>query len=1188
MGEGVGADELEALPAADHGTDGPQVDQVAVLGVEVGDAIPAGSRDGRLGDAFEHEQVGSGAAGQPVGSQAAAQRVGAVVAKQPVVAGTPPDRVVTGPAAQLVGGGIAQQPVIVRRADHVLEVRQRVEALAPCQSVGEIHVERGGRGGIGRGVDARPAVERVAAAAAADHVVAVAAGDPVVAAAAQQHVVERRSGEAVVVRRAGQHHPRAGEGRVDMQQHRRIVPRRQVELAALAAQEQREILAAGARDDGGELRQLGHAGLQAGQRGVQRLDGCQGETGVELGVDGVDGVAAAAAVDQPALVAADVEGVVRAVAVEEIRAAAGSREVVVAGGARNVIVADGQGEVGHRPVERIERGGQDRGHRLLEDLGHPAECLLVLAVPVEGEGEAQGHPGRLLRVAGRHDHLPGDVDAAEVVPGDAAALAVRDEGVGHDPVEAFGHGADALELPEVGGVEEARLEQRRLVPADHVGRRGHHGFLVVDRILLVGRIVDVGLQGIPVDVDVLAGRQVGEQPARRLGNSHRRQVGLADQVAHRVGTHRPQDRVGRGVVAVADHRLEHVHRPGDAVELCVVVRLAVQGLVAQHRAADRADVVVDGDRVVQRQAVVAQVGGQRERLDRAADEQALAGLRPGRPHLVVERGPRRDVAARRVGDAVPAEIRFSVAQVARYAALDRRRRRARLGAHHSLFCGLLPRMTLGRPVAVGNSAAQPWLGRPDMAQRRIGVIINGATGRMGTTQHMANLLAIAAEGGLPLASGDRLVPELLLVGRDADRLKALARAHGKLRWTTSLDEAFGGPDQVFMDCAATGGRPARVRRAIAAGKHVFIEKPTAPTVEEAMALARLAERAGLRHGVIQDKLFLPGFAKLLALSQSGFFGRILSVRIDAGSWIFDGTSRECQRPSWNYRKAEGGGLALDMMAHWRYMIDRLAAPVTAVCALTSTAIPSRVDEQGRAYAVDAEDTSYALLRLAGGAVGMIANSWATRPRRDDTMVVQIDGTEGSAAAGRFRCFTQSAAETPEAFTAAARPGGVDLMAHWQEVPDAGPHREPVPPVLGGLPAPSRRGRTLPADPGRGRQGGAARRSRLSQHGRAALDGGARARAVSSAGARVAQRRGRQLDLLDRLLQRRQQPQRKPQVGDPDRRRRRFRPLFLGHEDGCHELEMPEPGMGAERADAIEVDDWSLVHRYSVAVIVVSL
>ena len=329
-----------------------------------------------------------------------------------------------------------------------------------------------------------------------------------------------------------------------------------------------------------------------------------------------------------------------------------------------------------------------------------------------------------------------------------------------------------------------------------------------------------------------------------------------------------------------------------------------------------------------------------------------------------------------------------------------------------------------------------------MVDRRIGVIINGATGRMGTTQHMANLLAIAAEGGLKLRNGDRLVPELLLVGRDGDRLSALASAQGGLRCTTNLAEALPGSDGIFMDCAATGDRPARVRQAIAAGKHIHIEKPIAPSVEEAMDLARLAHKAGVKHGVIQDKLFLPGFAKLLFVKNTGFFGRILSIKIDAGSWIFDGTSQECQRPSWNYKRSEGGGLALDMMAHWRYMIDLLAAPVIGVSALMSTAIPERVDERGRRYSVDVEDTSHALLKLAGGAVGVITNSWATRVRRDDTMVVQIDGTAGSAVAGRMRCFTQGAVNTPEAFFGGGRPANMDFFAQWQEVPDTLPVKNP--------------------------------------------------------------------------------------------------------------------------------------------------
>jgi predicted dehydrogenase len=329
-----------------------------------------------------------------------------------------------------------------------------------------------------------------------------------------------------------------------------------------------------------------------------------------------------------------------------------------------------------------------------------------------------------------------------------------------------------------------------------------------------------------------------------------------------------------------------------------------------------------------------------------------------------------------------------------------------------------------------------------MSEIRIGVIINGATGRMGTTQHMRNLLEIAEEGGLQLKNGDRVIPDLLLVGRDAERLAKLAAAHGVQRWTTNLAQALAGPDDIFMDCAATGGRPTRVRQAIAAGKHIHIEKPTAPTVAEAMELATLADAAGVKHGVIQDKLYLPGFAKLLFVKNAGFFGRILSVRVDAGSWVFDGKIQEGQRPSWNYKKAEGGGLALDMMAHWRYMIDRLAAPVTGVCALMATAIPERVDEAGKLYRVDVEDTSHALLRLEGGAVGVITNSWATRIRRDDTMVVQIDGTNGSAVAGRTRCFTQAAVNTPEAFFGAARSGGMDFTAQWQEVPDTLPVKNP--------------------------------------------------------------------------------------------------------------------------------------------------
>lgn len=328
-----------------------------------------------------------------------------------------------------------------------------------------------------------------------------------------------------------------------------------------------------------------------------------------------------------------------------------------------------------------------------------------------------------------------------------------------------------------------------------------------------------------------------------------------------------------------------------------------------------------------------------------------------------------------------------------------------------------------------------------MAEHRVGIVVNGATGRMGSTQHVRHLVDIRREGGLPLRNGDRLVPDVLMVGRDAERLQALATANGGLRWSTDLDAAFAGADAIFMDCAATGGRPELVRRAVTAGKHVFVEKPTAPGLDEALALARLATAAGVRHGVIQDKLFNPGFAKLMDLKRAGFFGRILSIRIEAGAWIFDGEERPCQRPSWNYRARDDGGLALDMMAHWRYMLEGLGGPVRRVVSHLGTAIPRRVDERGDRYEVDVDDTVHALIALEGGIMATVTNSWAMRVRREDTIAVQIDGTEGSAAAGRHRCFTQAAALTPDAFTAAAA-GGVDFAAQWSEVPDAAPYANP--------------------------------------------------------------------------------------------------------------------------------------------------
>jgi predicted dehydrogenase len=322
-------------------------------------------------------------------------------------------------------------------------------------------------------------------------------------------------------------------------------------------------------------------------------------------------------------------------------------------------------------------------------------------------------------------------------------------------------------------------------------------------------------------------------------------------------------------------------------------------------------------------------------------------------------------------------------------------------------------------------------------ERRIGIILHGATGRIGTNQHLARaLLALRSEGGLALANGDRLIPDPLLVGRNQQKLKALADAFAIERWTTDLDAALSSrEDTIFFDCAATGQRPALVKRAIAAGKHIYVEKPTAPRLDEAIELARLATRAGLKNGVIQDKLFLPGLQKLKLVRDSGFFGRILAVRLEFGYWIFDGELQPAQRSSWNYKKREGGGLVLDMYAHWRYILDRLIAPVTGISALVKTHIPRRRDERGEPYDVDVEDAAYALLELEGGIAASVTSSWATRVRRDDLMTIQVDGTLGSAVAGLHSCRIQSHVATPKPHWNPDAPQTMNFFAQWQELPD---------------------------------------------------------------------------------------------------------------------------------------------------------
>ena len=322
-----------------------------------------------------------------------------------------------------------------------------------------------------------------------------------------------------------------------------------------------------------------------------------------------------------------------------------------------------------------------------------------------------------------------------------------------------------------------------------------------------------------------------------------------------------------------------------------------------------------------------------------------------------------------------------------------------------------------------------------MSQHTIGIIVHGATGRIASTQHLANALApIINEGGLALGD-DRVLPRLLLVGRDEGRVAALARAHNIADWTTDIDAALASRDHaIFFDAAATGQRVATLVRAIAAGKHVYCEKPLAPTLAEANALFHRARERGLRHGVVEDKIYLPGLRKLGALARGGTLGRIVGFRLEFGWWVFDGSDRPSQRPSWNYR-AGGGGLVLDMYPHWRYVIEGIVGRILRVASSQWTAIPDRVDETGAPYKVAVEDSATTLIELEGGAFGTIMSSWATRVRRDDLLTLQIDGTGGSAIAGLHRCYFQPAAATPTiAHFSVMTDIAADYRSDWSEAP----------------------------------------------------------------------------------------------------------------------------------------------------------
>lgn len=329
-----------------------------------------------------------------------------------------------------------------------------------------------------------------------------------------------------------------------------------------------------------------------------------------------------------------------------------------------------------------------------------------------------------------------------------------------------------------------------------------------------------------------------------------------------------------------------------------------------------------------------------------------------------------------------------------------------------------------------------------MATKSIGIVMHGVTGRMGMNQHLVrSILAIRADGGLVLQNGDRLVPEPLIVGRNAKKMQTLAEAHGLERWSTDLDAALAdNAYPIFFDAGTTQMRASLLTKAIEAGRHVYCEKPIADKLEDALAVARLAAAKGVKNGVVQDKLFLPGLLKMKRLQEAGFFGRLLSVRGEFGYWVFEGDLEPAQRPSWNYKSAEGGGIILDMLCHWRYVLDNLFGGVKAVSCLGATHIPARVDEAGDTYDADADDAAYATFELAGGVIAQLNSSWCVRVRRDDLVTFQADGVNGSAVAGLTRCWTQDRVNTPKPVWNPDEPQTRNFMADWQEVPDRGPAR----------------------------------------------------------------------------------------------------------------------------------------------------
>lgn len=320
---------------------------------------------------------------------------------------------------------------------------------------------------------------------------------------------------------------------------------------------------------------------------------------------------------------------------------------------------------------------------------------------------------------------------------------------------------------------------------------------------------------------------------------------------------------------------------------------------------------------------------------------------------------------------------------------------------------------------------------------KIGIIMNGVTGRMGTRQHLErSIVAIRAQGGVLLPDGRRLMPDPILIGRNEHKLRTLGEKYGIKRWSTSLDACLEDSEfSIYFDAQTTQRRAPAIRAAIAAGKHIYCEKPVGSNLVEALELVDLVQKNKLQNGVVQDKLFLPGLIKLKRLLDSGFFGRVLAVRGEFGYWVFEGDHQEAQRPSWNYKKEDGGGIILDMLCHWRYVLDNLFGEVQSISCVGATHIPTRWDEDGKPYSATADDAAYATFELKDGIIAQMNSSWCTRVNRRELFELHVDGTEGSAVAGLRHCKIQHRSHTPKAIWNPDVTDGNAYIDQWIEVPE---------------------------------------------------------------------------------------------------------------------------------------------------------